>query len=34
MKKCYSEFDIRKILGEITLRVLSQAEQVSRYLNK
>jgi membrane dipeptidase len=34
LKKGYSESDIRKILGENTLRVLSQAEQVSRDLNK
>jgi len=30
LKKGYSEADIRKILGENTLRVLSAAEQVSR----
>ncbi len=34
LKKGYSESDIRKILGENTLRVLSQVEQVSRDLNK
>ena len=34
LKKGNSESDIRKILGENTLRVLSQAEQVSRDLNK
>jgi membrane dipeptidase len=34
LKKGYSEADIRKILGENTLRVLSQVEQVSRDLNK
>lgn len=28
--KGYSDSDIRKILGENTLRVLAQAEQVSR----
>jgi membrane dipeptidase len=30
LKKGYSEADIRKILGENTLRVLAAAEQVSR----
>lgn len=34
LKKGYSESDIRKILGENTLRLLSQAEQVSHNLNK
>jgi len=34
LKKGYSESDIRKILGENTLRVLSQVEQVSHDLNK
>jgi len=34
LKKGYSESDIRKILGENTLRVLSQVEQVSRDLSK
>jgi membrane dipeptidase len=34
LKKGYSESDIRKILGENTLRVLTQVEQVSRDLNK
>ena len=33
LKKRYSESDIRKILGENTLRVLSQVENVSRELN-
>jgi membrane dipeptidase len=33
LKKGYSESDIRKILGENTLRVLSQVEQVSHDLN-
>jgi membrane dipeptidase len=32
LKKGYSESDIRKILGENTLRVLTQVEQVSRDL--
>ena len=30
LKKGYSEADVRKILGENTLRVLAAAEQVSR----
>ena len=30
LKKGYSEADIRKILGENTLRVMAAAEQVSR----
>jgi membrane dipeptidase len=34
LKKGYSESDIRKILGENTLRVLSEVEQISRDLNK
>ncbi len=34
LKKGYSESDIRKILGENTLRVLTQVEQVSYNLNK
>lgn len=34
LKKGYSESDIRKILGENTLRVLTQVQQVSRDLNK
>jgi len=34
LKKGYSESDIHKILGENTLRVLSQVEQVSRDLKK
>ena len=34
LKKGYSESDIRKILGENTLRVLSQVENVSHDLNK
>ncbi len=34
LKKGYSESDIRKILGENTLRVLSEAERVSHDLNK
>ena len=34
LKKGYSESDIKKILGENTLRVLSEVERVSRDLNK
>ena len=34
LKKGYSESDIRKILGENTLRVLSEAQRVSQSLNK
>ncbi len=34
LKKGYSESDIRKILGENTLRLLSDAERVSHDLNK
>ncbi len=33
LRKGYSEADIRKILGENTLRVLAEAERVSRELN-
>jgi membrane dipeptidase len=32
LRKGYSEADVRKILGENTLRILEQAEQVSRDL--
>jgi len=32
-KKGYSDADIRKILGENTLRLMSQAEKVSHDLN-
>ena len=34
LKKDYSESDIRRILGENTLRVLSEVQRVSRSLNK
>lgn len=34
LKKGYSESDIRKILGENTLRVLTEVQRVSRDLNK
>jgi membrane dipeptidase len=34
LKKGYSESDIRKILGENTLRVMSEVQRVSRDLNK
>ncbi len=34
LKKGYSDADIRKILGENTLRVMSEVERVSRDLNK
>ena len=34
LKKGYTESDIRKILGENTLRVLSETERVSHELNK
>jgi membrane dipeptidase len=34
LKKGYSESDIKKILGENTLRVLSEVQKVSRDLNK
>ena len=33
LKKGYSESDVRKILGENTLRVMSEVERVSRALN-
>jgi membrane dipeptidase len=33
LKKGYSEGDVRKILGENTLRLMSEAERVSRELN-
>ena len=33
LKKGYSEGDVRKILGENTLRVLSEAQRVSREMN-
>jgi membrane dipeptidase len=33
LKKGYSDVDIRKILGENTLRVLSEAQRVSREMN-
>ena len=32
LRKGYSEADVRKILGENTLRVMEQAEKVSREL--
>jgi membrane dipeptidase len=32
LRKGYSDADIRKILGENTLRVMEQAERVSREL--
>jgi len=34
LKKGYSESDIRKILGENTLRVLAEVQRVSQSLNK
>lgn len=34
LKKGYSESDVRKILGENTLRVLSEVQRVSQSLNK
>ena len=34
LKKGYSDADIRKILGENTLRVLSEVHRVSQSLNK
>jgi len=34
LKKDYSESDIRRILGENTLRVLSEVQRVSQSLNK
>ena len=33
LNKGYSESDVRKILGENTLRVMSEVERVSRELN-
>ena len=33
LKKGYSEADIRKILGENTLRVMEEVERVSREIN-
>jgi membrane dipeptidase len=33
LQKGYSDSDIRKILGENTLRVMSEVERVSRQLN-
>jgi membrane dipeptidase len=33
LKKGYSDADIRKILGENTLRVMTDVERVSRELN-
>jgi membrane dipeptidase len=33
LKRGYSESDVRKILGENTLRVLAEAERVGRDLN-
>jgi membrane dipeptidase len=33
LRKGYSEDDVRKILGENTLRVMSEVERVSRELN-
>jgi len=33
LKKGYSESDVRKILGENTLRVMSEVERVSRELS-
>ena len=34
LRKGYSESDVRKILGENTLRLLEQAEKVSAQLNE
>jgi membrane dipeptidase len=34
MKRGYSDSDIRKILGENTLRVLAEVQRVSHNLNK
>ena len=34
LRKGYSESDVRKILGENTLRLLDQAEKVSAQLNE
>jgi len=33
LQKGYSEGDVKKILGENTLRVMSEVERVSRELN-
>jgi len=33
LRKGYSEGDVRKILGENTLRVMAEVERVSRELN-
>jgi len=33
LKKGYSEGDVKKILGENTLRVMTEVERVSRELN-
>jgi membrane dipeptidase len=33
LKKGYSEGDVKKILGENTLRVMAEVERVSRDLN-
>jgi membrane dipeptidase len=33
LKKGYSEGDVKKILGENTLRLMSEVESVSRRLN-
>jgi membrane dipeptidase len=33
LKKDYSESDVKKILGENTLRVMAEVERVSRELN-
>jgi membrane dipeptidase len=34
LKKRYSEDDVKKILGENTLRVMAEVERVSRELSK
>ena len=34
LQKGYSESDVRKILGENTLRVLSEVQRLSQSLNK
>ena len=34
LKKGYSEDDVKKILGENTLRVMAEVERVSRELSK
>jgi membrane dipeptidase len=34
LKKGYSEGDVRKILGENTLRVMSEVERISQELSK